>query len=73
MTRGQEGGLASLFVNVMNHEDAEQQAEHDLTKKRRAKLFCFVCTIKKNHSRIPPQSTRLGGHLSFFVLPSPRV
>ncbi len=34
-----------VFVDIANFDDAERQAEHNLAKKRRAKLFCFVCTI----------------------------
>jgi hypothetical protein len=41
-----------VFVNLTNHEAAERRAEHDLAKKRRVELFCFVYSIKKNHDRI---------------------
>ncbi len=63
--------IREVFVDIItNHEDAEQQVEHDLAKKRRAKSFCFICTIEKNHDRVPRKSLRLGG-ISCFVLPSP--
>jgi glycoprotein-N-acetylgalactosamine 3-beta-galactosyltransferase len=42
-----------VFVDITNHEAAERRAEHDLAKKGRVKLFCFVYTIEKNHDRIP--------------------
>ena len=42
-----------VFVDITNHEAAERRSEHDLAKKRRVKLFCFVYTIEKNHDKIP--------------------
>jgi hypothetical protein len=50
-----------VFVDVTNCKDAALQAEHNLVKKRRAKLFCFVSRIEKNHDRMLLQSRRLGG------------
>jgi hypothetical protein len=72
-TRGQEGGSASLFVDLMNWKDAKQWSELELQKKRRVKQICFICMTEKNHNGIPSQSARLGGHLLFFVLTSPRL
>ncbi len=42
-----------VFVDLPNHEAAEKRAEHGLAKKRRAKIFCLVYTIEKNHHTIP--------------------
>jgi hypothetical protein len=43
--------IREVFIDIItNREDAELHAEHDLAKKRRAKLFCFICRIKKNHN-----------------------
>jgi hypothetical protein len=57
----------------MNHEDAEMQVEHNLTKKRRAKPFCFVCTIKKNHDGIPPQICKTQELSLVLCAPPPRL
>ena len=42
-----------VFVDLPNHEAAEKRAEHGLAKKERAKIFCLVYTIEKNHHTIP--------------------
>ena len=42
-----------VFVDLTNHEAAQKRAEHDLAKKGRAKIFCLVYTIEKNHHTIP--------------------
>jgi hypothetical protein len=42
-----------VFVDLTNHEAAEKRAEHGLAKKGRAKIFCLVYTIEKNHHTIP--------------------
>lgn len=42
-----------VFVDLTNHEAAEKRAEHGLAKTRRAKIFCLVYTIEKNHDAIP--------------------
>ena len=42
-----------VFVDLPNHEAAEKRAEHGLAKKGRAKIFCLVYTIEKNHHTIP--------------------
>jgi hypothetical protein len=65
--------IQKVFVDVTNCEDAERQAKHGLAKKRRVKLFYFVCTIKKNQDGTPLQSARLGGHLSFCAPLPPSV
>ncbi len=63
-----------VFVNIItNREDAERQAEHGLTKKRRAKPFCFVCTTKKNHDKIPLQICKTQGLSLVLCSPPPRV
>ncbi len=50
-----------VFIDATNCKDAEQQAEYNLMKKRRAKLLCFGCTIKKGAGK------RLGGrHVQIF-------
>lgn len=42
-----------VFVDLTNHEAAEKRSEHGLAKKGRAKIFCLVYTIEKNHHTIP--------------------
>jgi len=42
-----------VFVDLPNHEAAAKRAEHGLSKERRAKIFCLVYTIEKNHASIP--------------------
>ena len=42
-----------VFVDLPNHEAAAKRAEHGLSKERRAKIFCLVYTIEKNHGSIP--------------------
>ena len=43
-----------VFVDLTAHEAAEKRAEHGLAERKRAKIFCLVYTIEKNHDRIPP-------------------
>jgi hypothetical protein len=63
-----------IFVDIItNCEDPERQAEEDLVKKRRAKPFCFVYTIKENHDRIPLQIRETWGLSHVLCYPPPPV
>mmetsp|Transcript_3160 Transcript_3160/g.6616 ORF Transcript_3160/g.6616 Transcript_3160/m.6616 type:complete len:1023 (+) Transcript_3160:49-3117(+) len=62
-----------VFVDLPNHEAAEKRAEHGLAKKGRAKIFCLVYTIEKNHHTIPAIKETWGKKCDGFMVASTKT
>eukprot|EP00986_Skeletonema_menzelii_P015528 scaffold11942_cov137-Skeletonema_menzelii.AAC.2 len=62
-----------VFVDLPNHEAAQKRAEHGLAKKGRAKIFCLVYTIEKNHHTIPAIKETWGKKCDGFMVASTKT
>jgi len=62
-----------VFVDLTNHEAAERRAEHGLSRKKRAKIFCLVYTIEKYHDRIPAIRETWGQKCDGFMVASTKT
>ncbi|KAL7520445.1 hypothetical protein ACHAWX_006249 [Stephanocyclus meneghinianus] len=62
-----------VFVDLTSHEAAEKRAEHELSQKKRAKIFCLVYTIEKFHDRIPAIKETWGKKCDGFMVASTKT
>eukprot|EP00804_Cyclotella_cryptica_P002281 CCRYP_004017-RA/>CCRYP_004017-RA protein AED:0.24 eAED:0.24 QI:148/1/1/1/1/1/6/1023/1015 len=62
-----------VFVDLTSHEAAEKRAEHGLSLKKRAKIFCLVYTIEKFHDRIPAIKETWGKKCDGFMVASTKT
>lgn len=58
-----------VFVDITSHEAREREAESK-SGKPRAKLFCMVYTIEKNHEKIPSIRETWGQKCDGFIVAS---
>eukprot|EP00546_Thalassionema_frauenfeldii_P006408 CAMPEP_0178928530 /NCGR_PEP_ID=MMETSP0786-20121207/19960_1 /TAXON_ID=186022 /ORGANISM="Thalassionema frauenfeldii, Strain CCMP 1798" /LENGTH=416 /DNA_ID=CAMNT_0020604415 /DNA_START=78 /DNA_END=1324 /DNA_ORIENTATION=+ len=61
-----------VYVDVAAHEAREHEAEDD-TRKPRAKIFCMVYTIEKNHDKIPTIRETWGNKCDGFMVASDKT
>lgn len=61
-----------VVVDMSSHEAREREAETD-TGKPRAKIFCMVYTIEKNHDKIPAIRETWGQKCDGFIVASDKT
>jgi glycoprotein-N-acetylgalactosamine 3-beta-galactosyltransferase len=61
-----------VHVDISSHEAREREAEHE-DGKPRAKIFCMVYTIEKNHNKIPSIRETWGQKCDGFIVASDKT